>query len=53
MRNSTSICYFFSGGLPEEESFLAPFLESARCGGVLVVGEIHRVNGTPFPKILF
>ncbi|MDR0827336.1 MAG: winged helix-turn-helix domain-containing protein [Desulfovibrio sp.] len=32
--------------ITEEESFLAPFLESARCGGVLVVGEIHRALQT-------
>ncbi|MDR1685110.1 MAG: winged helix-turn-helix domain-containing protein [Desulfovibrio sp.] len=28
--------------LAEEKEFLAPFLEKARCGGVLVVNEIHR-----------
>lgn len=28
--------------LAEEKEFLAPFLEKARCGGMLVVGEIHR-----------
>lgn len=27
--------------LSEEKEFLAPFLEKARCGGVLVVNEIH------------
>ena len=32
--------------ITEEESFLAPFLESARCGGVLVVGEIHHALKT-------
>ena len=28
--------------LAEEKKFLAPFLEKARCGGMLVVNEIHR-----------
>jgi transposase len=28
--------------LTEEKEFLAPFLERARCGGMLVVNEIHR-----------
>jgi transposase len=28
--------------LVEEKAFLAPFLEKARCGGMLVVNEIHR-----------
>jgi transposase len=28
--------------LAEEKVFLAPFLEKARCGGMLVVNEIHR-----------
>ena len=28
--------------IEEEADFLAPFLEKARCGGVLVINEIHR-----------
>jgi hypothetical protein len=28
--------------LAEEKEFLAPFLEKARCGGILVANEIHR-----------
>jgi transposase len=28
--------------LAEEREFLAPFLEKARCGGLLVVNEIHQ-----------
>jgi hypothetical protein len=28
--------------LAEEKEFLAPFLEKARCGGMLAVNEIHR-----------
>jgi hypothetical protein len=28
--------------LAEEKEFLVPFLEKARCGGMLVVNEVHR-----------